>query len=267
MSRLNLVLSLFVAVVLIQKVGAEMHSFSLEDGRALEAEIVDYNAKLGKVTLKRPDGKRIPVQADIFVSADRAYIKEWDASKAFTSESLLKVVCKAEMIKKSKEEIYKDIRDSEGNVEEYLMKEIKYEEIAYTLSFMNRNKADLDGIRIEYRIYYEQSSENRDKAVPDQYVLAGRANLPVLIGGKKTLFTSNPSTVYTDNINSIDWADGSARVGGKGDVHGIRARLFLKNASGSEIMREVVYPTTLSANKFPWKEGTGKPRTAVGSKR
>ena len=55
----------------------ELHEFTLKDGRTLKAEIVGYNAKLGKVELKRTDGKRVPVKPTVFVEADQSYIREW----------------------------------------------------------------------------------------------------------------------------------------------------------------------------------------------
>ena len=69
--------------------------------------------------------------------------------------------------------------------------------------------------------------------------------------------------IYKDNVSGIDWADGSARVGGKSEVNGMRAKLYLKTASGKEFMREFSHPTTLSTSKFPWKEATGKPPKPV----
>ncbi|MEE9369786.1 MAG: hypothetical protein V3V05_13135 [Pontiella sp.] len=241
---------------------AEMHAFSLKDGRVLEAEVVDYSATLGKVTLKRADGKKIPVQTGIFVEADQAYIREWDAAKAFTSDRFLKISCDSEVTKKWKEEIYKDIRDTEGNVEEHLVKEIKYEDVAYEIEFKNTGKTPVDNVRIEYRIYYEQSRESRESPISEQYIFSGKSELPSL-AGSGTTFLSDAVMVYADNISGIDWADGSSRVGGKGEVNGFRAKLYLKTASGKEIMREFCDPATLSTSKFPWKDGTGKPPKPV----
>jgi hypothetical protein len=247
---------------------AEMHAFSLPDGRSLEAEIVDYNAKLNQVELKRTDGKRVKVKASIFVDEDQAYIKEWDAAKAFTSDRLLKISCTDETIEEWKKEEYKDLRDTEGNVENYLMKETMFERVVYTVVFQNTNPSVLDNIRMDYRIYYEQSKESRDKPVAEQKVLAGKATIPPLPGkSQKVAVSSDPVVIYKDNINSIDWSDGSARVGGEGKVHGMRARLYLKTPSGQEIMREFCSPSSLSAAKYLWKDGTPAAAKSKGGKK
>jgi hypothetical protein len=246
---------------------AEMHAFSLPDGRALEAEVVDYNARTGLVDLKRADGKRVKVKPDVFVEEDQAYIKEWNAAKSFTSDKFLKISFDEEILKRWKEEIYKNLTDTEGNVEEYLMKEIKYEDVAYQVELRNMNKTPLDGMRMEYRVYYEQSRENRDKQKPAQYIWAAKSDISPIPGGQSVKVVTKPVTIYDDNLNPIGWADGSERVPGRGDVHGIRARIYLKTASGKEIMREACYPKNLSSGEFAWKGGTGKPPAPLDSKK
>ena len=259
------IIGFFLGTVLFSPAYSETRAFSLLDGRTIEAEIVDYDGRQGAVTLKRVDGKRVPVKTDIFVEADQLYFKEWDAAKAFTSDSLFRISCDEEVLEKRKEEVYKDLRDTEGNVEEHLMKEIKYEDIAYNLNLRNGNKTALDNMRMEYRIYYEQSRESRDNPDATQYVLAGKTDLPALPGGGTAAVTTDAVTIYSDNINSIDWSDGSARVGGKGEVIGLRARLYITMGSGAEMTREITYPKTLSDKGFPWKSGTGRPPAAVGA--
>ena len=244
---------------------AEMRAFELPDGRMLEAEIVDYDARSGKVTLKRADGNRVPVKANIFIEKDQAYIREWDAAKSFASDRFLKIGFDQDTLKRWKEEVYKDLRDTDGNVEEYLMKEIKFEDVAYQVELRNMNKTPLDGMRMEYRIYYEQSRENRDKQNPTQYIWGGKSDISTLSGGQSVKVGTEPVTIYDDNLNPISWADGSERVPGRGDVHGIRARIYLKTKSGKEIMRECCHPSTLSSADYPWKAGTGKPPAPQGT--
>ena len=72
--------------------------------------------------LKREGGKRVKVRPSIFVAEDQAYIKEWDAVKAFTSGRLLKISCDDNQLDKWKEEEWKDVRYTSGNVEKELMK-------------------------------------------------------------------------------------------------------------------------------------------------
>ncbi len=253
-SRQIVMLCLCTITMGISTAIAEMHAFTLEDGRALEAEIIDYNAKLGKVTLKRMDGKRIPVPSNIFIEADQEYIHEWDAAKAFSSDRFLKIFCDDEKIKERKEEKYKDISDTEGNVEKTLMKITAFEHIGYEITLQNMNQTAINGVRMEYNIYYEQSKESYEKPVADQKTFTDKITLPSLMGKKKTLVMTKGVEIHNDNINSINWVSGRARVGGKGEVHGMRARIYMKTSSGREIMREFCHPVSLSLGKFPWKD-------------
>ena len=51
--------------------------FTLPDGRSLEAEIVQYDERLGQVELKRADGKLVKIKPSVFVEEDQAYVDEW----------------------------------------------------------------------------------------------------------------------------------------------------------------------------------------------
>lgn len=64
--------------------------------------------------------------------------------------------------------------------------------------------------------------------------------------------TTQSVEVHNDNVNPVPTK--VDRFGGKGEVHGIRARLYMKMASGTEIMREFSCPEKLSEKKFPWKD-------------
>ena len=93
------------------------------------------------------------------------------------------------------------------------------------------------------------------------------SDLSAISGGQGTKVMTEPVTIYDDNINPIRWSNGSERVPGRGEVHGIRARLYMKTNSGEEIMREVCYPKNLSNADFAWKSGTGRPPKPVDSKK
>jgi hypothetical protein len=268
MHRLNLVFSLFVAVVLTQKVGAEMHSFSLEDGRALEAEIVDYNRNLGKVTLKRPDGKRIPVPTKIFVEEDQSYIQAWAASNAFLSDGILNVKCDDEIVKTWKEEQKRDVTYTDGVVEkDYIHNVIKSEDVAYSFIFNNTGGASISGLVLEYCIYYEQS-DMAWEAKPEilQKTMYGSVEVPNIPVKVETVVATKPVMIYEDDINEIDQLDGDQRRPGKGKVRGVRARLYMK--SDKDSVREFSNPSSLSLKDYPWTtKSSSNKRPAYRKKR
>lgn len=61
-------------------------------------------------------------------------------------------------------------------------------------------------------------------------------------------------TVHKDNIMSKNWTSGRSRTGGKGEVHGLRARLCKKMLDGTVSYREFTSPSSLSETKYPWPD-------------
>jgi hypothetical protein len=248
-----------VAVILLfaSPVCAEMHVFSLQDGRVLEAEIVDYNGKLGKVTLKRLDGKRVPVKVNIFVEVDQQYIKEWAASNAFLSDSILQVKCNDQVLKKWKEEEKRDIRYTGGEVEEgFVHNVIKYEDIVYAFTFKNTASTSIRGLHLEYCIYYEQSYMVwEEKPEMEQKTFSSSLELSELKEKLEVTVNTKPVMIYEDDINPVPIRDGDQRRPGKGKIIGIRARLSMK-AGDKNIVREIVSPNSLSEEKYPWSTKT-----------
>lgn len=238
-------------------VSAEMRAFELPDGRTLEAEVIDYNMRLGKVTLKRADGKRVTVKPNIFIEKDQDYIREWSELLAFRSESVLKISCDDETVKDWKEEETKDIRYTDGIVEkDFVINVKKFKEIAFNVKMNNMDLSAIDGIKMEYCIYYEQSKiANDTKPEAVQKIYEGRMDVPAIGSKKKISLQTKSVKIYDDNlINIPQGGDGDVRRPGEGKVHGIRARFFVKSSSGELVMREVSSPTSLSEKKYRWKD-------------
>lgn len=55
----------------------EIHTFSLQDGSSMEAEIINYNNKSEQVKLKQQDGKQVKVKLSNFIEDDKKYILKW----------------------------------------------------------------------------------------------------------------------------------------------------------------------------------------------
>lgn len=238
-------------VLLVGAAQAEMHAFSLPDGRALEAEIMGYNAKVGLVELKRQDGKRVKVKPSVFVEDDQKYIKEWAASNAFLSERMLKVECDDQIVKKWKEEETQDVRYTDGSIEKnYIHNVIKYENVAYDFTFNNTTAIPIRDLVLEYCIYYEQSTMVwEDKPEAEQKTFCGHMDVPELREEAVVKLSTKPVMIYEDDINPVPQLNGDQRRPGKGKIIGVRARLKMKKG---EAFREISKPSTLSKEKYPW---------------
>ncbi|MEI6890529.1 MAG: hypothetical protein V5783_00005 [Pontiella sp.] len=232
---------------------AEMHAFELPDGRILEAELVDYNSRQGLVTLKRTDGKRIPVKPSIFIEKDQIYIRDWCAARAFLSDSTLKIQADDDVVKSWKEEETMDVRYTDGSVEkEYIHNVIKYEDVAYNISFKNMGEVAINGLVLEYCVYYEQSTMCwEEKPKVELKTSYGKKEIPELRVKQSAEVTTKTVMIYEDDINPIDMRDGDQRRPGKGEILGMHVRVTMKGGDASSI-RTVSVPENFSLEEYPW---------------
>ena len=254
MKRLVLFICL-VSMAFGVRAATKYRDFTSADGKTIRAAVKAYDAKKKIVTIERDNRKTAKVPITVFSEADQAYIMEWDAAKGFSSDRSLKVTCDKKRVDQRKEKEWRDVRFVGGGSEKTLLKETSFESLVFDVQFRNMNKSALKNIRMEYIVYYEQSEISiNEEPVAVQNVLKEEIPVPVLDAGKNVVVSTKPVEVYHDNINAVDWADGSVYIGGEGEIHGFRARLYMKMPSGNEIMREFSYPEKLSDAKFPWKD-------------
>ena len=255
MKRLVLFICL-VAMISGVHAATQYRDFTSADGKTIRGAIKAYDASTKTVTIERDNKRTSKVPITIFSEADQTYILEWDASKGFSSKNLLKISCDDKVVEKRKEKELEDIQYTGGDVVKDFEKTVTtFERIAYEFEFQNMGKSELKNIRMEYQIYYEQSEMVWGKKPEvEQKYFSGKMDVPVLPEKSKMTITTEAVEIHEDGVNPIPQAGGDQRRGGNGDVHGIRARLYMKMASGEEVMRELACPEKLSEKKFPWKD-------------
>lgn len=232
---------------------AELHEFNLPDGRSIKAEIVDYNAKLGMVQLRREDGKRLPkVKPTTFVKEDQEYIHNWAKLAGFRSPSLFKITCKDDQIEKWKEEEEGKVRYSDGSVETETISETHFEKFVYNVKLENKNNVPLEGIKFEYRIYYEQGTSKMKKASKKPKSISGELELRRLSPKQKTILKTKPVVIHKkEYFGDFTNMDGSLSEPDEGEILGIWLRAYAKGADGKMIVRDVYQPDSL-AGKYAW---------------
>ena len=230
------------------------HLFTLPDGRTIEATIRSFNDHSGLVELERLDGKIVKIKPTVFIEKDQRYIQMWSEERLFLSSLHLQIEVDDVVLDQWKEEEYEDLTDTAGNTERELMKEIHFEKVAYEVTLKNRSAEPFEDLYVEYVIFYEQSQESYDK--PKIHQLTKRDTVEIQrIDGKSTwVKKTDDVTVHKDNIMSKNWTSGRSRTGGKGEVHGLRARLCKKMLDGSVRYREFTSPTSLSETRYPWPD-------------
>lgn len=229
--------------------------FTDTQGRTIRGRVISYDAAKGFVQIEAESGKKARIPLTVLIGEDQDYILAWGNAQGFADEKLFRVSCKEKQLEEVREEIRQDLHWSGGDTDkDFLMNTITRERIAYDFELRNFNPAPLSGIRMEYRIYYEQSEMTRDRSKPiaEQKKLVETVELDVVPAKESLTFQTKPVEIHEDDINEIDSRSGDPRQGGKGKVHGIRARFYMTMSTGDEIQREFCQPSSLSPQTYPW---------------
>ncbi len=230
--------------------------FTSADGKPFRGRVLSFDARKGLVKVEAENGKRARVPLSDLSEKDQEYVWEWDTAQHFMDERLFKITCDERIVGESEEEVRRDIEwEIRGTEKNRLMNTICRKKTAYEFEFKNSSPKTLSGIRLEYRIYYEQSKTTRDGRKPEseQKVYKGQKALANIASGDVTTLMTEPVEVYDDKINPMDiMIGGDPRQGGEGEVHGLRARLFMKLSNGEEVVRHFSLPSSLSEERFPW---------------
>jgi hypothetical protein len=206
------------------------------------------------VELRRADGKLVTIKPSVFVENDQAFIMEWAASRAFMSPAKLKIEVDDKVVNSWKKEEYADVRDTAGNVDRELMKETRFEEQVYEITLLNKSDMTIEDVYMEYIIFYEQSEESYSKPELKQKTKRGKVEINRLAGKTSVVKSTDEVKTHKDNIMSKNWVSGRSRTGGKGQVHGMRARLCKKLPDGEIAFRSFSSPTSLSESRYPWPD-------------
>ncbi|MCK4564884.1 MAG: hypothetical protein KAU94_09445, partial [Verrucomicrobia bacterium] len=221
---------------------AELHEFTLKDGRTLKAEIVGYNAKLGKVELKRADGKRVPVKPAVFVEADQKYIKEWTILDGVRNERFFKVACKKVMAEKWKKEEEDEVQYDDGSSERVLVSISKFKRYVYELNLENRNDFAVENLKLEYRVFYEQEvSTGSAKVVAKDKVLSGSLEVKRMGPREKKKLTTEPVVLRdTEYSSDITYGEsGITRERESSEIKGFCLRIIATGSDGQTVLREI----------------------------
>jgi hypothetical protein len=229
--------------------------FTNTQGQSIRGRVLSFDARKQVVRIERDNGVKADIPISALLEQDQSYIRAWNDAQGFADEDLFRISCKEKKVDETEEEIRQDLTWSSGDTDkDFLMNVITRERIAYKFEFRNLNAAPLSGIRMEYKIYYEQSEMTHDRSKPkaEQKHLHETVTLDAVPAEENIIVQTKPVEIHEDAINEIDSSSGDPRQAGKGEVLGIRARLYMTLATGEEIVREVCEPLSLSSKTCPW---------------
>jgi hypothetical protein len=249
-----------IGCTVVARAKEEYRTFSDTKERTISAKIVACDLPKGKVTLELKEDKRqatIPI--DSLSVEDQTYIKEWYTANEALASKNLRITTKSNTLKKWETSDLDDVFtiddvDYSNAIEETT----EFEQIAFDITLQNTSKVLVPKMRMEYKIYYEQSetSLSSDDNEAEQLILEGKLDVAALKQTEKIKL----QTAYVQlreveiSLDSGLFFVDATPTGAQGDVHGMRARIYLAMASGEEAMREFCEPSSLSEKEFPWEK-------------
>jgi len=244
-----------VFMLLANRAGAELREFKLPDGRAIKAEIVSFNGKLGKVELKLENGSLRKVKPGIFVEEDQKYIKEWAAVKAFMNKAFFKLSCQKDLVEKWKDDIVSQVSYGGGSLETESIGEMKFEKFAYKVLLDNRNDVSLENLEIKYCIFCKEKGKGRWRKGKDWFSneTSGTIQIDNLSAKSKKTEETEPVVIarqeITGDIVSSGTGSSFEKIGV--ELEGIWVRVTIKMPSGQTAIRDIFEPESLKG-KHTW---------------
>lgn len=240
------ILSLLIAFVLaigVQAAG-EYRTFTTPDGRSLEAKVLQYSERTGKVQLERADGKKIWTLPTVFIEENQVYVRKWIKVDQFMSSMKFKIDGDSDKGKKITQPTAGPIRGKEEKTP-----------VVYTLVLENRTDFSLKDLRIEYQAFIKVNGYEGRK--DEKRVDTGSLTIPKIPAGGQvtkrlksitliaTYKTVSEYSSYTQSYSSYD------KRTTQDQLKGFWVRVYGPSIDGQPSIREWCYPSD-TMEKFAW---------------
>jgi len=223
--------------------------FTDNEDRTVEAKIVKFDARSGKVTLESRKRRKVTVMATIFSEEDQDYIKEWISVRDFLSNSKLRI----SIVKK---------QGKRGNTKNLIQR--TKPPCHYEIQLMPSLKTSFGRMRIEYCMYIDHDNKKGKDVLS---VETGSFNHFFVVAGKRHSEKTKEVQLFRYYTKQTDFggADGyggtvtsySYNKTAEDDLKGIWVRVYLTTPSGRVLMREVCEPASI-AKKYEWENPKGR---------
>jgi hypothetical protein len=212
----------------------EYRTFTDAEGREIKAKVLKVDPRSGQVTVERDNQRRVTVAPTVFSKSDQAYIKEWQATQAFMSNSKLRISVERK----------KGQKPSDGSEEKKPKTPVYFE-----VELENRSGAVIDQVGLSYTIYVgggrlgvggslSGKTESFSLAPKEKKVVTSKTAQPYVY----SVISRDPYTDYFGNL----MYETSVKKQGEDDVEGIKVRVSMKMKSGNVFTRDIFRPETLA---------------------
>ncbi len=216
----------------------QYRDFMDSQGRTIRGRILRYDAKKRAVTMERDNKKMVTVPLTIFSDKDQEYILEWEFNKVFLSQSSFKIEAKR-----------KREKDKDGSYSGGGSTSTKVENTIYEIILQNKSTSTLEGLELEYCIYYEQEKHGNGKTIDEEGVRCGTLKVGAIRPKSSKDLMTEAVSIYTSELNA-GWIYSSGTDNKiSGDVRGLWVRVNMTTKSGNVITRDFCMPDSLSNSK------------------
>lgn len=236
MNRLLLIIFMAVQVGGVHA-AKQYRDFMDTKGRTIRGCIVAYDGRSKTVTFERENKRISKVPISIFSDADQNYIKEWECSKLFLSNTKFKISAQR---KKEKD---KDASYS-GNAFSS-----KVELMGYEVVLENRSATSMKDIEVEYCIYYEQDEVRNRKQHTAEGVFCGSFPRETFPPKSKREKLTKTVKIYKRELGGGWYYSSGIKNVQRGQVRGIWIRVHMKLSSGEKLTRDYCLPDSLNNSK------------------
>lgn len=232
-----------------------LHTFTTPDGRSLEAAILQYDARKGKIQIERADGKKLWTLPSVFIEKDQAYVQQWIVADQFMSPIKFKI----------KGQPQKDTSVSFRTVGGDQVKSGEKTSIVYELSLANRGGIAFRDIRIEYRAFIKCAGyEGREDS---SRIDGGKLTLDKIPSGETKSCTLPPIGIATTFRVQTDYDSYSGTSTSyeikihQENLKGFWVKVYGPSVDGKPSVREWCYPSD-TMEDFAWQAVSDSSATA-----
>lgn len=219
----------------------QYRDFLSHDGKAMRGRVLRYDAKARKVTIERDNKKVFTVPIFAFSDDDQEYILEWEFNKVFLSDSSFQIDAKRKKFNKKK--------GDSSSWYGYSIDSNKTEAYGYEITLKNRSTSSLDGLKVEYCIFYEQEKSGSGKTEEEEGVRCGTLDVTSMSPKSSKELMTEPVVIYTYELDA-DWSYTDGRDNKiSGDVRGVWVRVTKTSDDGKVLVRDFCMPDSLSNSK------------------
>ena len=202
----------------------EMRTFTDAQGRAITAELVETTPKT--VRIRREDGRTFEIEKSVLSAADRDFVAAWEYQRAFVFGG---VEIKARRVR----------LDAERRLTKSSVKKI--ESWCYKFTVTNDSRARLDGLIVEWRVFFVDDTATAETDKLPLQRSQGRSAIGVLDPRATVELQSAPLELQITALRSGKHYSGTGKSRIKDSLEGVWVRVM----RGREVLAEYANPTSL----------------------